>query len=420
MFGVDSDDGFEDEAPQRVDAAAGPATVERRLEKWDALARTLSDDEEDGATEDAKDAAAAYARLVEVCGSGPNDWEVLHDRVAVREHPSTAAPLLGMRRKGAIISVEHAREGLWLKLAGEDGWMLAHGRELGLGMLVRPCDGPATTPAPGARVLSLRPLARGRRGARGEGVGAVDGRLEPTETNETAEARVVDSEDLMPRVLDFLGMGDAFTGNARAVVSKLWRAAAEKTKPRMSFHTFNGISASIHGPDDVWYDMSAPGEPRHIYSAKDLFRDDVRAAVSQRLKEEHPSWTFHDYFRRNYDSKNEMELLRELGRLWKELDDATKQKYVDRLPAAKERYTRQYKAWEAKQLEAADLKDILVGHAPAEIKLEYGVFRAPEGGWTVGSLFDAIAEGQPGYGDHTFFEGLSGGRDGYYSVMYGS
>ena len=40
MFGVDSDDGFEDEAPQRVDAAAGPATVERRLEKWDALART--------------------------------------------------------------------------------------------------------------------------------------------------------------------------------------------------------------------------------------------------------------------------------------------------------------------------------------------------------------------------------------------
>ena len=200
MFGVDSDDGFEDEAPQRVDAAAGPATVERRLEKWDALARTLSDDEEDGATEDAKDAAAAYARLVEVCGSGPNDWEVWHGRVAVREHPSTAAPLLGMRRKGAIISVEHAREGLWLKLAGEEGWMLAHGRELGLGQLVRPVDA-TTTPAPGARV-------------------------EPTET---AEARVVDSEDLMPRVLDFLGLGDAFTGNTRAVVSKLWRAAAEKT-----------------------------------------------------------------------------------------------------------------------------------------------------------------------------------------------
>ena len=152
MFGVDSDDGFEEEAPQRIDAAAGPPKVERRLEKWDALARTLSDDEEDGTTQDAKEAAAAYARLVEACGAGPNDWEVLHERVAVREHPSTAAPLLGMRRKGAIVCVEHAREGLWLKLAGEEGWMLAHGRELGLGQLVRPVDGPATTtPAPGAR-----------------------------------------------------------------------------------------------------------------------------------------------------------------------------------------------------------------------------------------------------------------------------
>ena len=150
MFGVDSDDGFEEEAPQRIDAAAGPPKVERRLEKWDALARTLSDDEEDGPTKDAE-VEAAYARLVEVCGEGPNDWEVVHERVAVREHPSTAAPLLGMRRKGAIISVEHAREGLWLKLAGEEGWMLAHGRELGLGMLVRPVDATTTPAAPGAR-----------------------------------------------------------------------------------------------------------------------------------------------------------------------------------------------------------------------------------------------------------------------------
>ena len=391
MFGVDSDDGFDDDAaPRRVDAIKGPAKVERRLEKWDALARTLSDDEDDdGTTRDAKEAAAAYARLVEVCGEGPNDWEVVHDRVAVREAPSTAAPLLGFRRKGAVVSVEHAREGLWLKLAGEEGWMLAHGRELGLGQLVRPVD-------------------------------AVGGRLESTATNETAEARVVDSEDLMPRVLDFLGMGDAFTGNTRALVSKLWRAAADKTKPRMSFHTFNGISASIRGQDDVWYDMSAPGEPKHIYSAKDLFRDDVRAAVSQRLKEEHPSWTFDDHFRRDFRGKNEKELRAEMRKLWNELDDATKQKYNDAVPAAKERYVRLYKAWEAKQLEETDLKDILVGHVPAEVEFEGGgVFRAPTGGWTVGSLFDAIAEGSPGYGDHSFFEGLNKGRFGF-SVFWGS
>ena len=98
MFGVDSDDGFDDETPQRIDKA-GPAKVERRLEKWDALARTLSDDDDDdGATKDAKEAAAAYARLVEVCGGGANDWEVVHDRVAVRERPwtpptATEAPL---------------------------------------------------------------------------------------------------------------------------------------------------------------------------------------------------------------------------------------------------------------------------------------------------------------------------------------
>ena len=141
--------------------------------------------------------------------------------------------------------------------------------------------------------------------------------------------------------------------------------------------------------------------------------------MSQRLKEEHPSWTFDDYFRRDYKGKNEKELRAEIRKLWEELDDAAKQKYVDRLPAALERYKRRYKAWEAKQLEEEDLKDILVGHVPAEIRFEYGAFRAPTGGWTVGSLVAAIAKGQPGYGDHCFFEGMSG-HNGYYSVMYGS
>ena len=56
--------------------------------------------------------------------------------------------------------------------------------------------------------------------------------MEPTETKETAEAqgeaRVVDSADLMPRVLDFLGMGDAFTGNARACRSTRLTGSARR------------------------------------------------------------------------------------------------------------------------------------------------------------------------------------------------
>ena len=204
------------------------------------------------------------------------------------------------------------------------------------------------------------------------------------------------------------------------MVCKVWRSAADKAKPRMSLDTFDGLSAGIHGPDDVWYFMPAPGEPDHIYNAEGLFRAEVRAAVCRRLKEEHPSWTFNDYFRRDYNGKNEKELRAEIRKLWEELDDAAKQTYVDRLPAAEERYKRRYKAWEAKQLEEEDLRAILVGHVPAEIMFEGGVVRAPEGGWTVGALVDAIAEGQPGYGDHTFFEGISVGRGGYCSVMYGS
>jgi hypothetical protein len=46
-----------------------------------------------------------------------------------------------MRKRGAVVRVAHARAGLWLKLEGEAGWMLAHGRDLGLGPLVRPVGG---------------------------------------------------------------------------------------------------------------------------------------------------------------------------------------------------------------------------------------------------------------------------------------
>ena len=72
--------------------------------------------------------------------------------------------------------------------------------------------------------------------------------MEPTETKETVEARVVDSADLMPRVLDFLGMGDAFTGNARAVVSKVWRGAAEKTTDTTALCTAANLPGHSQAP----------------------------------------------------------------------------------------------------------------------------------------------------------------------------
>ena len=50
------------------------------------------------------------------------------------------------------------------------------------------------------------------------------------------------------------------------------------------------------------------------------------------------------------------------------------------------------------------------------------VFRAPAGGWTVRSLFDAIAEGdeREWRGDHHFFEGLEKSSNGRYQSFWGS
>ena len=113
-------------------------------------------------------------------------------------------------------------------------------------------------------------------------------------------------------------------------------------------------------------------------------------------------------------------LFKEMCRLYDNLDPAAKQTYEALAAKDEKRCARQQAAHRASEMEEEELKDILVGHAPAEIELMNGVFRAPEGGWTVGTLFDAIAEGQPGYGDHTFFEGMYTQGNGYYSVHYGS
>ena len=81
-----------------------------------------------------------------------------------------------------------------------------------------------------------------------------------------------------------------------------------------------------------------------------------------------------------------------------------------------------------------DIDDILVSGVDSELVFESyenfnraepkvsRVFRAPAGGWTVRSLFDAIAEGdeREWRGDHHFFEGLEKSSNGRYFVGWGS
>ena len=58
------------------------------------------------------------------------------------------------------------------------------------------------------------------------------------------------------------------------------------------------------------------------------------------------------------------------------------------------------------------------GEKNAEVSV-FLIRRRSEGGEPGGVEGDAIAEGSPGYGDHSFFEGLNKGRFGF-SVFWGS
>ena len=167
------------------------------------------------------------------------------------------------------------------------------------------------------------------------------------------EARVVDSADLMPKVVDFLGVGDAFT----PAVSKLWRGAAATLKPRMSLRKFETISASLRAD----------------------FMDS--------------------------DEEAEMEALcpREPGMPPRGCPACYIEGYY-------------LEARKGVELQEADLKDMLVGHLPAVIVFRNtGCMMAADewgskGEWTVGGVFAAIAANEEylrqGPSDHNFFEGL--------------
>mmetsp|Transcript_46652 Transcript_46652/g.77162 ORF Transcript_46652/g.77162 Transcript_46652/m.77162 type:complete len:309 (-) Transcript_46652:216-1142(-) len=84
-----------------------------------------------------------FAPNTGVDSAGPVEWEVIFERVVVRDAPSTTAKALGMRNKGDIVT-EVTRQGDWLQVEGTgiqtEGkkWMLIDGTFLKLGKLLRP------------------------------------------------------------------------------------------------------------------------------------------------------------------------------------------------------------------------------------------------------------------------------------------
>ena len=174
--------------------------------------------------------------------------------------------------------------------------------------------------------------------------------------------RVVDSADIVPRILDCLEFCDFFP----AAVSHCWKAAWTADPPtkgrrrwrdvwvpqtnykeRMSLETFNKFSGSIGEYSDINYRMDIGW---YEYGRGDDIDDILVSGVDSEL-------VFESY----------------------------------------ENFNR------------------------AEPKVSR-VFRAPAGGWTVRSLFDAIAEGdeREWRGDHHFFEGLEKSSNGRYFVGWGS
>ncbi|CAE7478188.1 PIP5K4 [Symbiodinium sp. CCMP2592] len=63
--------------------------------------------------------------------------EIVYAQVAVRASPSRDAVALYYRRKGELVFARSQNFGGWLRLAGEEGWMLAHAPEHGTLLRVR-------------------------------------------------------------------------------------------------------------------------------------------------------------------------------------------------------------------------------------------------------------------------------------------
>ena len=84
-------------------------------------------------------ARPATPRTLSLSLSLDDGAQVVHGPlVAVRERPSVQSRMLGGKRRGDVFAVEWSLEGMWVKLKDQPGWMLTHGAQVGLGLLLEP------------------------------------------------------------------------------------------------------------------------------------------------------------------------------------------------------------------------------------------------------------------------------------------
>ena len=187
--------------------------------------------------------------------------------------------------------------------------------------------------------------------------------------------RVVDSADIVPRILDYLEFCDCFP----AAVSHCWKAAATADPPTTNSRRWSeqAYRAGGNKHSNAWV-------PKTNYKF-------MRMSLE----------TFNTFSATIGEYSSEIDYRMDIG--WYE-------------------YGRGH------------LDDILVSGVDSELVFESyenfnraepkvsRVFRAPAGGWTVRSLFDAIAEGdeREWRGDHHFFEGLEKSSNGRYQSFWGS
>ena len=189
--------------------------------------------------------------------------------------------------------------------------------------------------------------------------------------------RVVDSADIVPRILDYLEFCDFFP----AGVSHCWKAAATADPPTKTWKRWSeqAYTAGSEKPGNAW--------------------------VPQTNYKQHMSLETFNTFSGSIGEYSDSEINYRMEIGWYEYGRGD-----------------------------PDLDNILVCGVDSELVFESyenfnraepkvsRVFRAPAGGWKVRSLFDAIAEGdeREWRGDHHFFEGLEKSSNGRYQSFWGS